>query len=357
MYTTLQKGPENFSTESLQDFLSSTKQEEDFVLVPTVTVLEKQDGDLGYVLLGTEHTADTECEEELPDLGSDISEASCDGIYSSTEQNAHETPTISDVGEMATFAYAAYANVALADQRLVEGRMNLDGYKSYPFKSKAGQHAGHVFCKGEKVVVAFAGTYTGADLCLDLNARYATHQGVTAHAGFMGRYLETKDAIHSAIKDHAASLGKDEKDLHIEVTGHSMGGAVATLCALFAAKSGLNVASVITFGSPRVLAPDSAIAYRELLGGKTTRVTISKFMDVVTAVPFGFMGFEHVISPTILHETFSMVNPILNHLMTNTYMRSPAASPLYGQKTCFSGISRCVRSFFSMIQEACSLHI
>ena len=117
--------------------------------------------------------------------------------------------------------------------------------------------------------------------------------------------------------------------LPVVVTGHSLGGALATLAAFELAASGYDAAEagkqerqterlmahtnafgaasappppppraralvegVRTFGSPRVGDILFAAAYRAVLGDRTWRVTHAH--DVVPSVPVRVMGFHHV---------------------------------------------------------------
>lgn len=103
--------------------------------------------------------------------------------------------------------------------------------------------------------------------------------------GFAAAYLSVREQIHNYLRSHAVAS--------VTVTGHSLGGALATLCAVdvqykFSNKVTLNV---YTFGAPRVgndgfrdsfkrRVPDS---YRFIYG-----------MDVVPALPKPWQGYRHV---------------------------------------------------------------
>lgn len=96
------------------------------------------------------------------------------------------------------------------------------------------------------LVLAFRGTEKKlADIRTDLKGALgpvATNQ--KAHTGFYEAFGYVKDKI-------AADLAKDEnKDLPLYITGHSLGGALATLATRFLASD--SVGACYTFGGPRV---------------------------------------------------------------------------------------------------------
>ena len=54
----------------------------------------------------------------------------------------------------------------------------------------------------------------------------------------------------------------------IYVTGHSLGGAIATICAFDLATRGLNLRGVVTFGSPRLGNSEFETLYHNLISKK-----------------------------------------------------------------------------------------
>ncbi len=71
--------------------------------------------------------------------------------------------------------------------------------------------------------------------------------GVAVHAGFWNAFLPVKDEVLEAIeKQGGFSEGKK-----LWITGNSLGGALANLCALWLRKEGHAVQGVYTYGAPR----------------------------------------------------------------------------------------------------------
>lgn len=141
--------------------------------------------------------------------------------------------------------------------------------------------------RADAIVVAFRGTEadstaTGGklmgvlhsinDIVTDLSggaglgsdARFGGHM----HSGFMKAYGGVDDRLQKAI---ATAQGGDLKK-PILFTGHSLGGALAQIAATDMKQKGANVASVYTFGQPRVGDREFSAHYKELgLSSKTYR--------------------------------------------------------------------------------------
>jgi triacylglycerol lipase len=86
------------------------------------------------------------------------------------------------------------------------------------------------------------------------------------------------------------------------ITGHSLGAALATLCAhRITAARGYPIQGVCTYGSPRVGNPDFAKSYQQQLGPQTYRLVNNE--DLVTRVPPRAVGYEHVGEMVYIDET------------------------------------------------------
>jgi len=115
---------------------------------------------------------------------------------------------------------------------------------------------------------------------------YPGLRGATVHQGFYNAYLSIARQVNLAAKSLLANC----QHCHIYVTGHSLGGAIATLAAadLYSLSPDL---SVYTFGSPRV--GDLAFAsYFDKIIPDTFRVVHNQ--DLVPHIPQRFLGFRHV---------------------------------------------------------------
>ena len=129
---------------------------------------------------------------------------------------------------------------------------------------------------------------------------YAPAEALGAEAA--ARSLESAGTfayqVAAAVRQHAAAEGRGKPTAEaerptinaVEVTGHSLGSALATLYVAENANSGLVETPLIcTFASPRVGDPDFATKFDQL--GITSWRIVNE-LDIVPKLPF--LGFEHV---------------------------------------------------------------
>jgi len=152
--------------------------------------------------------------------------------------------------------------------------------------------AGLAPAAGENVIIfSFRGATpsAGRNWITDLNAQrmpYPGLRGATVHKGFYNAYLAVARQVNLAAKSLLANC----RNCHVYVTGHSLGGAIATLAAadLYSLTPDL---TLYTFGSPRV--GDLRFAtYFDRIVPDTWRVVHNH--DLVPHIPQRFLGFRHV---------------------------------------------------------------
>ncbi|KAK7355393.1 hypothetical protein VNO80_14648 [Phaseolus coccineus] len=129
-------------------------------------------------------------------------------------------------------------------------------------------------------------------------------QEIQVHSGFLSAYDSVRTRIISLIRlaigyvdDHSESLHK----WHVYVTGHSLGGALATLLALELssnqlAKQGRISITMYNFGSPRVGNKRFAEVYNKRVKDSWRVVN---HRDIIPTVP-RLMGYCHVERPVFL---------------------------------------------------------
>jgi hypothetical protein len=144
--------------------------------------------------------------------------------------------------------------------------------------------------KDSDVIIAFRGTKKKENLLTNIMVWYGKNSTISGymHSGFNKLYQE----LDAPIKKKLETL--KDKNIRINITGHSLGGALATLCAFHLKKrfSNLNI-RVLTVASPRVLDHAAANEYDQLLGEGTLRISQYR-RDPVTAIPVGSTGYKHV---------------------------------------------------------------
>lgn len=167
-----------------------------------------------------------------------------------------------------------------------------------------------------RLVVAFRGTEQSKwkDLLTDLMLLPAGmnperlggefKQEVQVHGGFLNAYDSVRIRILMLIK---VAIGFDEDHLesmfkwHVYVTGHSLGGALATLLALELstsqlAKHGVISVTMYNFGSPRV----GNRRFTDLFNAKVKDSwRVVNHRDIIPTVP-RLMGYCHVAQPVYL---------------------------------------------------------
>ncbi|CAH1453028.1 unnamed protein product [Lactuca virosa] len=131
---------------------------------------------------------------------------------------------------------------------------------------------------------------------------------VQVHSGFLSAYDSVRTRILSLIKTAIGYQDEDEDDggdevskWHVYVTGHSLGGALATLLALELsssqlAKRGAVYVTMYNFGSPRVGNKKFAQIYNEKVKDSWRVVN---HRDIIPSVP-RLMGYCHVAQPIYL---------------------------------------------------------
>lgn len=169
--------------------------------------------------------------------------------------------------------FAEVAKLAYSDNNK-EGYNKL-GYPGVEFYEDGGAQ-GYVLWHDDYITIAFRGTEPNEfnDIKADLKAFH--HEGY--HKGFFEEYMK----LHHEIEAKVEELQK-VKPRPIYITGHSLGGAMATVCATFYPEA----KELYTYGSPRALSWSKS---------KTLKVPHKRHVnnnDIVPKVPFAFIGFRH----------------------------------------------------------------
>jgi triacylglycerol lipase len=206
--------------------------------------------------------------------------------------------------------------------------------KEFRFVAGLGGNAywGFVAESKETVIVAFRGTSSLFDLFTDFNLRlvpfpYAYGAGYV-HRGFTELYDSKLRA------QMLAAIGKLSYRKRLLLTGHSLGGALATIAALDAAHhTHYRQIRVCTFGSPKVGDERFAAAFVRAV---PVSVRIANVHDMVVAFPPSRLRYVHVRKAELVD--FRASGPLRNHHIRSyasaliprypvTYKRFRRASP------------------------------
>lgn len=124
------------------------------------------------------------------------------------------------------------------------------------------------------------------DIIADAKIRKEVTDIGEIHRGFNDAYmLVNEDAIAFAKK--AKDAGKK-----LYIAGHSLGGALAVIAALYFNLDGLSPDKVITFGCPRVVGKETAEKVN--LNHKRLFCRVVNNNDVVTRIPPRSLGYSHI---------------------------------------------------------------
>ncbi|PWB72379.1 MAG: hypothetical protein C3F07_12030 [Anaerolineales bacterium] len=213
------------------------------------------------------------------------------------------------LASMSQIAYDMFEEKGQAKKLLV-AKLKGGGFKLLnTFDSKETDTQAFLASNGEFLVLAFRGTEVKKtqDVKTDIRAvKVSTIEG-RVHTGFNTGYESVAESI-------AKSLVR-LKDLPIYITGHSLGGALATVATQNLGRDTRfkdRIAACYTFGSPRV----GNDQYDKSLKSPVYRVVNTT--DVVTVVPLNLMGYTHIGDVRFLERNPDVIRrsvPILGRLL------------------------------------------
>jgi triacylglycerol lipase len=168
----------------------------------------------------------------------------------------------------------------------------------------------------DNIVIAFRGTTSTADTISDLIARQIPYpwlyNGGQTHRGFTEIYETARMQIINV-------LTKCNMNKKLIITGHSLGGALATLCALdLACNSKFSSPIVYTYGAPRVGDPTFAAAYNQKIA-LSHRIVIES--DLITLIPPPL--FKPHGHPKIYHY-LHVKGGFMLHFLTDSFSKNHA---------------------------------
>ena len=177
---------------------------------------------------------------------------------------------------------AILSGLAYKEPSEVNKKFRKHGFYDTKYCNKQGAQC-YVVWNDTDAVICFRGTEPKemSDIKADLNAiqRKGLHNKGDVHGGFQGEINKIWDLILEKVNEL--------KDHKIYITGHSLGGAMATICAKRLQEQNITVQCLYTYGSPRV---------GDKRWVKSLQIPHYRFQnnnDVVCKVPFWIMGYRH----------------------------------------------------------------
>ena len=182
--------------------------------------------------------------------------------------------------------FAECSRLAYKNEQTAKKEFGKIGFNTYSFYDTEGAQC-HIAKNSDAIIIAFRGTEPKqfSDIKADLMAWKKRSRSVgQVHAGFKGE-------VDKLWADIRVSLGR-KAGRNIYICGHSLGGAMATICAsrLMSEKIKGRVEGLYTYGSPKVggkkyvwnLHVQDLEHYRHVNNN-----------DMVTKVPLWIMGYRH----------------------------------------------------------------
>lgn len=152
---------------------------------------------------------------------------------------------------------------------------------------------GYIGDNGKTIVVAFRGTQPDSlenwisDFDIVHTKPYPNVPNAFVHSGFLDAYDVVKPFVRNAVFD----LVNSTKATRVVFTGHSLGAAIATLCAADIAPSLKLPYALYNFGSPRVGNLVFANYFQKVV---PTIYRVTNKADIVPHLPDKLMDFHHV---------------------------------------------------------------
>ncbi|UCE90467.1 MAG: lipase family protein [Pseudomonadota bacterium] len=173
------------------------------------------------------------------------------------------------------YNYGRYANAAYGGPAQIDGIARATGYQVEHMGTDAQTGVGYFLATNEArrhQIIAVRGTANAQNAVTDLDfkLRRDTYADTDVHQGFSVAAQNVYDQIRT----------KFRRDFTINTTGHSLGGAVALVLAMYLQHDGYTVGEIVTFGQPKVSTRPAAEHFGKL---NLTRVVTPD--DMVPLVP------------------------------------------------------------------------
>lgn len=154
----------------------------------------------------------------------------------------------------------------------------------------------YTWVNNKSLYISFRGTEKLNDLVFNVDIRQYKHNNdIAIHNGFWTKYKALKNSIKNTIDDITSKTTIE----NVTCTGHSMGGALASICACDLAQDYDNLdMNLYTFGSPRVGNIDFA---HWCSASVSNHYRLANKGDIITYLPFS-PQYNHIIGNGILFD-------------------------------------------------------
>eukprot|EP00753_Platysulcus_tardus_P005574 PLAT13490.1.p1 GENE.PLAT13490.1~~PLAT13490.1.p1 ORF type:complete len:288 (-),score=78.17 PLAT13490.1:295-1128(-) len=209
--------------------------------------------------------------------------------------------------EMVYYSGAAYCDYnALANWTCAPCQQYLSNFNVVRVATDEGTNTqAFIGYDNEKALVSFRGTEPNSlkdwidDLKFAKTKPYPNFPQASVHEGFFNAYMALRDQVLNALNEIMGQMG----EMPVAVTGHSLGAAMAALCAADLTSNDYSIYYVYTFGQPRVGNLAFSQGYKAVLPNNW-RVT--HYEDVVPHLPPEDLGFHHTSTEIYYPEKVGM---------------------------------------------------
>lgn len=182
---------------------------------------------------------------------------------------------------------ARCAGLVYREPQAIAQQVKLWGYPNFHFIDHVPSATqAFVMANDKAIVVAFRGTTCIDDWMTNKRIFQVRGFGGTVHRGFFQASKAVWFELNQKIKEFQNNYQP------ILVTGHSLGGALATLSAARMHEEGMAIAALYTFGSPRVGDVSFSKKFNADFEGRAYRFVNDQ--DIVTRIPPSAFGYKHV---------------------------------------------------------------
>lgn len=171
--------------------------------------------------------------------------------------------------------FAELANIAYAEEIQISKKADEFNYKLTKYKSIPGEEVSFFLLSNDETqeqIIVTRGTANLENVMVDMAFNLVPNQnlGISLHQGFSSSATKIFQLLKPSLK----------KEYQIHTTGHSLGGAIAVILAMFLSDEGYKIKDVITFGQPKVTNVSGVNKYNKL---NIIRIVTEK--DLVPLVP------------------------------------------------------------------------
>lgn len=171
--------------------------------------------------------------------------------------------------------YAEMANAAYLTEQQAQAILKAQGYRLDRFSSVPGVEVNYFVATNDTLkqqIIVARGTANAENGIVSLSLKLLPdkHSKIALHQGFS----QAAEGVYQAV------LPTLRKDYKISTTGHSLGGAIAVILAMYLDIDHYTLGPIITFGQPKITNVGGAQAFRHL---NIIRVVTSQ--DLVPLIP------------------------------------------------------------------------